>query len=106
MAGRESRGVVLVVEDTDTVRWMLELILEHAGYESRTVANGAEALAYLDGAPLPNVIILDLSMPVMTGWEFLERRKLDERLSMIPVVLYSGEVSVPQSCSRADWLMA
>lgn len=99
MSSNANRGLVLVVDDADGTRWMVERLLENEGYESRSVTNGAEALEYLSNFPSPIVIVLDLSMPVMTGWEFLECQRVRPQFADIPVVLYSGELAV----SKKRW---
>src|SRR4051812_12376876 len=69
---------------------MLTIILEVEGYEVTSAGNGREALDRLGGGPRPDLILLDLMMPVMTGWEFLDQRKQDPRLAAIPVVILSA----------------
>src|SRR5215510_8699670 len=61
---------VLVVDDDQDIRDALCELLRDEGYEAIAVANGEEALTYLKGGNLPCVILLDLMMPVMDGWEF------------------------------------
>jgi len=62
---------VLVVEDDPGLREFTSAWLQDAGYETRAAENGAEALAALGWDP--NLILLDLTMPVMDGWQFLDR---------------------------------
>lgn len=62
---------VLVVEDDPGLRTFTRQWLEDAGYQARAAPNGAEALGALAWGP--DLILLDLAMPVMDGWEFLER---------------------------------
>ena len=64
---------VLVVEDDAVARAGVRAILEREGYAVALAGNGKEALDYLSGNPLPAVILLDMLMPGMDGWEFLER---------------------------------
>ena len=63
---------VLVVDDEEDVREFLRLVLESAGYEVECVADGVEALQGIE-AWQPDLVLLDLMMPVMSGWEVLER---------------------------------
>ena len=65
--------------------------LEHAGYGVVKARDGADALAYLHRAAPPSLILLDLAMPVMDGWEFLAERERDPALQSIPVVVLSGQ---------------
>jgi CheY-like chemotaxis protein len=86
---------VLIVEDDDFARRTLSIILEAEGHATAAVANGREALAYLQRLPLPGLIVLDLMMPVMDGWEFCRRRARDAQLAAIPVVVISGTNPAP-----------
>lgn len=81
---------VLVVEDDHDLGLTLTEILEMAGYPVVTATDGRLALAYLQDAPLPCVILLDLMMPGMDGWEFRRRQLADPKLRRIPVIIASG----------------
>lgn len=61
---------VLVIEDDESIRDLVEMILEDCGFEVVTASNGAEALQAIERAP-PRVILLDMRMPVMDGWDFV-----------------------------------
>ncbi len=83
---------ILVVEDEPAVLQALAFLLEHEAYAVDTAANGAEALRRLERNQ-PDLIILDLWMPVMNGWQFLERlRALDPPLGGLPVIAVSADV--------------
>jgi len=69
---------------------MMAQLLTLEGYEAATVANGREALEYLHSARHPNVILLDLMMPVMDGWEFHRRMEADPTLPPVPVIVLSA----------------
>ena len=84
--------VVLVVDDLEMFRLLATTLLGQAGYATRSVSNGAEALDYLNEHPDAAAIVLDLNMPVMGGREFLGFQRADEKLSHIPVVICSGEI--------------
>src|SRR5262245_37826113 len=60
---------VLVVEDDDSIRELVEVILSGAGYEVLTASDGAAALQVVGSAP-PDLVLLDMRMPIMDGWEF------------------------------------
>jgi CheY-like chemotaxis protein len=85
---------ILLVEDDEDIRTDLKEMLEIRGYPTVTAANGLEALRCLEGPTLPVLIVLDLMMPVMDGWEL--RKVLLERpaLATIPIVVLSGTASV------------
>jgi CheY-like chemotaxis protein len=82
---------ILVVEDDQEIRYCLSELLEEEGYQVRGVANGREALAYLRAAHQPpRLILLDLAMPVMDGWQFRSEQKRDPALAKIPVVVVAA----------------
>jgi CheY-like chemotaxis protein len=84
---------ILVVDDDLTTRLHLNATLTRAGYTVSTVASGMEGLAWLYATPArPCVILLDVLMPGMTGWEFLARLRADAALAAIPVVVITGAV--------------
>jgi CheY-like chemotaxis protein len=84
------RCLVAIVEDDSEFRNMLRELLEEEQYRVVAVANGAEALEKLRGETLPNVILLDVSMPVMDGFDFLRFRNEDPQLAAVPVVLVTN----------------
>jgi len=83
-------STVLIVEDDDGAREALSDCLEMEGFKVASARNGQEALDYLHHSPAPKVILLDLFMPVMTGWEFREAQKKDASIARIPVVVVSA----------------
>jgi CheY-like chemotaxis protein len=89
-AGRVSSQRVLVVDDDQDIRDALCELLRDEGYDTVAVGNGQEALAYLSSGKVPCVILLDLMMPVMDGWEFRRRQSSDPELSKIPVIVISA----------------
>src|SRR4051812_3289101 len=82
--------VVLLVEDDEPIRTSLQMLLEDKGYRVLTATNGKTALELLRNGDPPNVILLDLMMPVMTGSAFLEALRNDVELSRIPVIIMSA----------------
>jgi len=86
---KESKSV-LIAEDDDTTRRSLAALLGRAGYSVTAAANGREALDALRGRQRPDLILLDLTMPVLDGWQFLQQRRQDPALAAIPVVVISG----------------
>jgi CheY-like chemotaxis protein len=81
---------VLIVEDNEVTRDVMALILESDGYQVSTAANGRTALERLRGGERPGVILLDLMMPVMDGWQFREEQRRDRALADIPVIVCSA----------------
>ena len=85
---------VLVVEDDQDVRDAVGETLEDAGYRVTTAGNGALALHALQSSDgLPNLILLDLMMPVMDGEHFLEELKREPRYDRVPVVLLTADAN-------------
>lgn len=81
--------VILVVEDDEGIRQVMKLFLEIEGYTVITAANGREGLETLSKASDICLILLDLMMPVMNGWEFIQALK-DTRHSNTPVVIVTA----------------
>ena len=86
----EQKARVLVVEDDLDIREALTTILEMRGYNATSAGNGKEALEYLESGPTPDLIILDLSMPVMGGREFRSKQLMNPQIKHIPVVVVSA----------------
>jgi CheY-like chemotaxis protein len=84
-------GGVLIVEDDDDIRADLTAILRVKGFAVQEAANGRDALARLREGERPCVIVLDLMMPVMNGWELRAAMRQEPELAAIPVVVVSGK---------------
>jgi CheY-like chemotaxis protein len=84
-------GGVLVVEDDEDIRADLTAILRIKGFSVEEAANGHEALARLRNGVLPCLVVLDLMMPFMNGWELRAEMRADVELAAIPVVVVSGK---------------
>jgi CheY-like chemotaxis protein len=85
-----SLPTVFIIEDDVDTRDMLAKFLELEGYHVELAANGRQALdAFQEGASAC-VIVLDLMMPVMDGWEFRRRQIEDARLKQIPTIVVSA----------------
>jgi len=80
---------ILIVEDDRDLRFVIRMILERAGYEVAEARNGMAALESI-GAEPPDLIIADLTMPVMTGVELVDQLRANPATVSIPVVLLSG----------------
>lgn len=81
---------ILIVEDDADLREMMAQLLTLEGYRAETVANGRDALDYLHRGDRPDLILLDLMMPIMDGWEFRRRQREDPALADVPVVVLSA----------------
>lgn len=81
---------ILVVEDNKEIQDSLKMALEVEGYNVFTADNGKEGMEKLGKMPTPCMILLDLMMPVMNGWEFVDAISKDIMLSTIPVVVVSA----------------
>jgi signal transduction histidine kinase len=84
---------ILLVEDDRSIREALRGILEDEGYAVTTADNGRRALEHLRSGEAPDLIVLDLRMPIMDGWEFRAMQKADPVLSAIPVLAISADGS-------------
>jgi CheY-like chemotaxis protein len=89
---------VLLVEDNSTARESLALFLQQEGYAVQGAGDGREALEQLKQGPAPAAIVLDLMLPVLSGWEFREQQRRDPALAGIPVVVLS---SIAQGTARS-----
>jgi CheY-like chemotaxis protein len=89
---------VLVVDDDAAIRDMVSDLLSDEGYAVASAADGMEALTYLQQqASLPCVIVLDLMMPGMNGWEFRAAQQQHPALATIPVVVISARPNSPDT---------
>lgn len=81
---------VLIVEDDADLREMMAQLLTLEGFHAATATNGREALEHLRRGDIPQLILLDLMMPVMDGWEFQRQRRSDPALASLPVIVLSA----------------
>jgi CheY-like chemotaxis protein len=81
---------VLIVEDDADLREMMAQLLSLEGYRAESVANGRAALEYLLKGDVPELILLDLMMPIMDGWEFRRRQREHPQIASVPVVILSA----------------
>ncbi len=92
--------MVLVVDDDYAVLDSMKDVLEDEGYEVLLAANGLEALKELRKGTRPCVILLDLMMPVMNGWEFREYQLRDGGLAAIPTIIVTAHSRAEETASE------
>lgn len=85
---------VLVVEDDGDIRESLQGFLKQEGYDVMTAENGRDAIDRIEKKK-PGLVLLDLMMPVMNGWEFLEEKQHNKELAKIPVLVISAVPGSP-----------
>jgi DNA-binding response OmpR family regulator len=96
-------AALLIVEDDDDIRSDLTAILQVKGFDVRSAANGADALELLRSEPEPPcLIILDLMMPVMNGWELHAALREDPAYADVPVAVVSGAGSIDEKTAALD----
>jgi CheY-like chemotaxis protein len=88
---------ILIVEDVDDHRELERLLLTNAGHTVHEAKNGQEALDWLYANPVPCAILLDLMMPVMDGWDFLNALRRYVRWRDLPVIVLSVRVQEQQA---------
>ncbi len=87
----EGRRLILIVDDDDRLREFVRVNLEMEGYAVREAANAEEGLKALDDE-VPDLILLDVMMPQVDGWEMLRRVQERHGVGTIPVIMFSGKV--------------
>ncbi len=101
------RPLVLLVDDEEDLRELTALVLEEAGYDVSHAHHGAKALEVLQGGLTPDVIILDLTMPVMNGWDVWDWLK-QSPFAQTPVVIWTatgltdGAVGTARVIAKSD----
>jgi CheY-like chemotaxis protein len=89
--GRSMSDRVMVIEDDPDFREALVACLEQEGYDVVAATDGRGGLELLQWGIIPRVILLDLMMPVMDGWEFRRHQLADAALASIPVIITSAD---------------
>jgi CheY-like chemotaxis protein len=86
---------ILIVEDDEDIREVLATLLAGEGYSVATAMEGRHALSLLAAGPTPSLILLDLMMPGMNGWDFLATLPSHPAFAAIPVVVLSATTNSP-----------
>jgi DNA-binding response OmpR family regulator len=92
---------VLVVDDDEAVRIVVEAVLRADGHDVATAGDGEAALGLLGDDPLPSLVLLDLMLPRLSGWEILEAMARRPHLADVPVLVLTGFDDVeglPERC--------
>jgi len=96
------RPAVMIVEDDENLTEAIKLLLQKRGYVIETCSDARVALDQLRSGPTPDLILLDLLMPYMDGWEFRLEQKRDPRLASIPVIAMSVDSSAQAAAIDAQ----
>ena len=87
---------ILIADDHEDNRELLHLMLRGAGYSVREAQNGSECLE-LARAETPDLIVMDLSMPVLDGWGLFEELKIDQRTRKIPCIAVTAHADLDRN---------
>ena len=92
---------ILVVEDDEPILDLMDLLIRRLGYEPVLIPNGPDALVHARNEP-PALILLDIMMTPISGWEFLERLRSESALKKIPVIIFSASPSVEEKMATMN----
>jgi CheY-like chemotaxis protein len=96
----DEKKLVLVIDDDEDIRTAVQEVLEGEGYVTRGASNGKEALELMRSTEPPSLVLLDLMMPEMDGWELLVRMDDDPSLHRIPVALMSAHPTIRKAFDK------
>jgi CheY-like chemotaxis protein len=91
---RSDGRYILIVEDDADLRTVEAEVLGADGYEVRTAADGIEALEAIEATGTPALILLDLRMPRLSGWDLAARLRADPELSRVPIVVVAAHYAI------------
>jgi CheY-like chemotaxis protein len=94
--------IILVIEDDDSIRELLVELLQSEGYQVASASNGLEGLKYLESHENPDLILMDLMMPVMDGYAFRAEQMNNTKWSEIPLVVMSAEAGAKEKLKKYD----
>lgn len=87
------KSPILLIDDNKSIRDCLIWVLEEEGYAVNTASNGQEALDFLENRGiLPELILLDVMMPILNGWQFREQQHLNHSLKVIPTIILTAKI--------------
>jgi CheY-like chemotaxis protein len=96
----EAEKKILIIEDDPDIRDTMAQILDEEGYRTFTASSGLDALQQLQDGLRPHLILLDLMMPIMDGWQFREEQEKNPAIAAIPVVLISAAGQIGRDVPR------
>ena len=98
--GAHRAELILIVDDDEDVREVVRTVLENEGYRTAEAEDGREALAFVQKAEhKPALLLLDLMMPSMDGWQLRARLRSDPELAAIPIVIMTAHAGVLRAVS-------
>lgn len=103
--GKDSTRILIVDDDAST-RFVLRLVLEREGYLVLEASDGGKALEMLEADPLPDVVTADLMMPIVSGFELIERLRSEPRTVAIPIVVVTSNPDGAQRLSSSGMVDA
>lgn len=81
---------ILIIEDDNAIRNAMSSVLELEGYSTGLASNGKQAMDMIKAGHLPDIILLDMMMPIMSGWDFLDFVRANSKTSQIPIIVVSA----------------
>lgn len=100
-----NQKTLLVIEDDTNIRDVLKLSLQFEGYQVLTAENGKQGFEVLNQGIMPGLILLDLMMPIMNGWEFVGAIKEHKALKQIPIIIVSAYADRARSIDCHDFIL-
>ena len=94
---------ILIVEDNDDSREALVVVLDLAGFAVAPAWGVEDALRQMRQGFRPCVVLLDLHMPTLDGWDFLDRMRVEPHLADVPAVILSGDLDQRRRVHEAGW---
>jgi DNA-binding response OmpR family regulator len=92
---------IVVVEDDQPILDLMDILLKKLDYEPVLIPNGLDALTAVRADP-PALILLDIMMSPLSGWEFLERLRMECNLREVPVILFTASPTVPEKMKKLN----
>ena len=92
---------IMLVEDDQPILDMMDILLQRIGYEPVLIPDVVEALEHVKNDP-PSLILLDIMMTPMNGWEFLEKLRNEYHISDLPVILFTASPSVEEKIAQMN----